>query len=525
MNYRKLLGEPRIMFLLAVIALGCILILMFGFHFGLEFEGGIRIPISLEKPVNQLVMDDIINTIKLRVTKYGMSQVVVKGIGNSEVYVELPQGDNNQVDQIKNILKQQGKFEGIVDGKVAVTGADMMPGSIMQSNPTLQGTDIRWAVSFAITQDAARRFATVVYGKADYPVYMFLDRYENSIVVIKRSDILSGNFSVSETEAIKLLEKAGMKDNDSIRVFVEDDFLSLNQTIASLNSTKQIAIISESADPAVVKLLQTMNYQLINKTPDEMKPSFYDSGDQGLKVNGWGAVNLLSAPVLSKDITQGRVNQFYEVSGFAPRTLSYEKKQAAAVEESKKLKSILSGGALPVRIIIGTPTTIPASLGRDFLNYSMIGAILSALVISLLIFLRYKEPRIVLPIIATILLEMLLTISIVGTVLGTIDLGVMAGVIGATGTGVNDQIVITDEILRGKEEDEDEERGVKVGLGRAFFIVIVGALIAVIALVPLLFSGLVEIMGFALSGIIEVIISTAVTRPAFGKFMEKLFEK
>jgi preprotein translocase subunit SecD len=525
MKYRELLKEWRILLLIAVIILGAVLVLTIGLHFGLEFEGGIRIPITLEKPVDQLVMSDIINTIKLRVTKYGMSQVVVKGIGNSEIYVEVPKGDASYVNEIETLLEQQGKFEGIVDGRVAVSGADIMPGSVMESPPTLQGNNVKWAVSFAITPQAATRFASVVYGKANYPVYMFLDRPDNSILVIKRSDLLYGNLSISEAETISILEKAVVKENDSIPIFIEDDFNLVNSSIASLNSTKKMVIISQEADPAVVSALQKMNYEIANKTPDDMRPNFYSAGTQGMKLNGWGAVNLLSAPVLSQDITGGRVNQFYEVSGFAPSSLTYEKKQAAALAESKKLKSILTGGALPVRILIGTPTTIPPSLGADFLKYSAIGAVLSALAVSLIIFLRYREPRIVLPIIATILLEMILTLSIVGTALGTIDLGVMAGVIGATGTGVNDQIVITDEILSGRQEDEDEERGVKVGIGRAFFIVIVGMLVAVGALIPLLFSGLVEIIGFALAGIIEMIISTGVTRPAFAKFMEKMFEK
>ena len=523
MKYSALLREPRIIVLLAAIAVACILIITQGLHFGLEFEGGVRIPISLEKPVNQLVMSDIVNTIKLRVTKYGMAQVIVKGIGGSEIYVEMPKGDASQVGEIEKILKQQGRFEGIVDGKVAVTGEDMMPGSIREGSPTIQGEDVRWSVSFAINQNAARRFAAVVYGKADYPVYMFLDRYEDAIVIMKRSDLLSSNLSISEGEALRVLEKAGMKENDSIKIFIEEDFATANQTIASLNSTKRRAIIPQEADTAVVRELQGMNYELINKTSDEMRPSFFSAGEEGLRVNSWGAINLLSAPALSKDITEGRINQFYEINGFAPKGLSFEKKRESALAESRKLKSILSGGALPVRIIIGTPTTIPAPLGEEFLKYSAVGAFASALAVSFMIFLRYKEPRIVLPIIATVLLEMSLTLSVVGTVLGTIDLGVMAGVIGATGTGVNDQIIITDEILGGKKEDK--ERSAKAGIARAFFIVITVALISIVAMIPLLFSGLVEIMGYALSVIIEVIIGATITRPAFGKFMEKMFEK
>lgn len=524
MNYRRLLKEWRILLVFAAVAIACILILTVGLHFGLEFEGGVRIPVSFEKPVDQLTMSDIINTIKTRVTKFGMSQVDVTGIGNSEVYVEVPKGDESQIQSIETILQEQGNFEGIVDGRVAVTGADMMPGSIIASNPTLRGNDVQWAVSFAITQDAARNFASVVYGKASYPVYMFLDRPDNAIVVIKRSDLLSGNLSVTESEATKVLEQAGSKQNDSIPIFIEDDFSMVNKTIAALNTTKKIAIVSQNADPAVVKALQDMNYQVINKSQDDMRPSYYINSQGGISVNGWGAISLLSAPLLSPDITEGRVNQFYEINGFAPRSLTYEQKQAAALNESKTIKSILSGGALPVKISIGTPTTIPASLGRDFLNYSILGALLSALVISSMIYLRYREPRIVIPIILTILLEMALTLAVVGTVLGTIDLGVMAGVIGATGTGVNDQIVITDEVLAGRREYGGEERGVKIGIARAFFIVLVGASIAIIALVPLLFSGLVEIIGFALSGIIEVLISTAITRPAYARFIDIMFE-
>ncbi len=98
----------------------------------------------------------------------------------------------------------------------------------------------------------------------------------------------------------------------------------------------------------------------------------------------------------------------------------------------------------------------------------------------------------------------------------------MAGLIGTVGTGVNDQIVIADEIL-GRTGGKKPE--VKTGLGRAFFIVIIGALISVVSMIPLLFfSGLVEIIGFALSVIIGVIIGATITRPAFGAVMERVLE-
>jgi preprotein translocase subunit SecD len=524
MKWGALLREPAIILLIAALAVAGILVAVYGLHFGLEFNGGVRIPITLQKPVDQLVMSDIVNTIKTRATKYGMMQVDVTGVGNSEVYVDIPMVDPATIQDIENILQEQGNFEGIVDGKVAVTGADMMPGSIIESPPTLQGTDVQWAVTFAITQQAATNFANVVYGKSNYPVYMFLDRPENSIVIIKRSDLFYGNVTITEAEAVQILEKAADKQNDSIPVFIEDDFELENSTIAALNTTKKNAIISQDADPLVISALEKMNYNIINETPDDMRPVFYTNSQGEVSVDSWGAVNLLSAPVLSPDITEGRINQFYEINGIAQGS-TYDEKEASATAETKKLKSILTGGALPVRITVGTPTTIQPSLGAQFLQYSAIGVFISAFAVSFAILLRYKEPRIVIPIVLTLFIEMIITLALVGSVLGTIDLGVMAGVIGAAGNSVNDQIVITDELLKGKKESADETKGIKAGIAKAFFIVLVGALTSTVALLPLLFSGLVDITGFAISQMLDVIISIAITRPAFAKFMEKIFEK
>jgi len=310
------------------------------------------------------------------------------------------------------------------------------------------------------------------------------------------------------------------KGNETTPILLIDDFESIKPQLQSLNSTMRKIVLSQDTDKEIVDELVAMNYAIVNKTPDEMKPTLRLSQEGQLSLSYWSAANLLSAPLLSPEITNGRINQFYEINGYAPQVLSLDAKKEYAMNEGKRLKSILSGGALPVQIIIGTPTSIPPYLGEEFLKYSAIGAVASALAVSFIIFLRYRDLKLVLPIIATILLEMTLTLSVVGTVLGTIDLAVMAGVIGATGTGVNDQIIITDELLHRKKGDEEESA--KLGIARAFFIVLTVASISIIAMFPLLFSGLVEIMGYALSVIVEVLIGATITRPAFGAVMEKL---
>ena len=93
----------------------------------------------------------------------------------------------------------------------------------------------------------------------------------------------------------------------------------------------------------------------------------------------------------------------------------------------------------------------------------------------------------------------------------------MAGIIGAIGTGVDAQIVITDEILAQSKSGATLKRK----LGNAFYIIFTNATIAVIAMIPLLFfSGLVEIIGFALSTIFGMFIGALITRPAYGAMVE-----
>ncbi|PIZ91701.1 preprotein translocase subunit SecD, partial [Candidatus Micrarchaeota archaeon CG_4_10_14_0_2_um_filter_55_9] len=84
-------------------------------------------------------------------------------------------------------------------------------------------------------------------------------------------------------------------------------------------------------------------------------------------------------------------------------------------------------------------------------------------------------------------------------------------------------LIITDEMLCGRKEEETTRRDAKERVARAFYVVLTAAGIAVASMLPLLLSGIVEITGFALSTIIGVTIGVLVTRPAYGAFMEVMF--
>ncbi|MFH1285527.1 MAG: hypothetical protein ABIH99_03005 [Candidatus Micrarchaeota archaeon] len=528
---RTLIKDRRIQVILAVVAFSILLLLLRGAHFGIEFEGGTRIPIILEQPVSPDMMDEIVTAIKLRVSAYGMTQVVVRGVGNNEIHVEVPKSDSELVSRLSSILKEEGRFEGIVDGKLAVSDKGVIKGSITKDAAKIINNRVSWSVSFAISQESAQHFAKTVKGKANYPLYMFLDRPEDAVVLITKSELLGGNATLDE-DAKAMVDDALTKDEKILPILVLDNnwealrghFAQTNTSLFTrTNQTK--VILGEKTSESIKNELRALNYTLVEKTEEEMIPE-YSISETKSYLQRWAAVGLQTAPVLTAGVTEGTPSVMYRIDGYASGA-TLRDQQVNAELETKRLKSILSGGALPVEVMLGSITTIPAPLGAEFLRYSGIGAIFALLAVGLIVGLRYASPRVILPIMFICALEMIILVCIIGSV-GTIDLAAMAGIIAAVGSSVDDQIVITDEILKKKQSaggEEESASATKSRLSKALFIVFSRCSVAIIAMVPLLFSGLVEIIGFALATIMGAFLGVLMAAPAYTAIAENLLMK
>ena len=103
--------------------------------------------------------------------------------------------------------------------------------------------------------------------------------------------------------------------------------------------------------------------------------------------------------------------------------------------------------------------------------------------------------------------------------LGSIDLANIAGMIAVIGTGVDAQIIITDEVLT-----RSKDSSMRVKLNSAFYIVWADAALLSIAMLPLLFSpSLVDVVGFAESTIFGALLGAFVTRPAYGAILSRRY--
>jgi len=506
----------RVAALLAIVLLSAFSIWSNGVKFGIDFSGGVRIPILLEQPVDSVTMEEMVSTIKTRAASFGLTEVKVRPIGDSEIYVELPQSSPQLIKDVEDILSQQGAYQGVVDGKVAITGSEIYSGSIYRVPAQyLQGAD--WGVSFTVTQAGANNFAQVALGKANYPLYMFLDRPQNAIIVINESELMAGAKKqltpVSRAKALELVASAMALEGDNITVYVEEDIADNFTLVPKNNKTKAFVT---SGSPIAPKLAAA-GFDVYERSGEEMTPSYVvqPASPTSDAVTTWKAVGLLSAPRLVASVTEGIPNFGYTINGPAQGDSAIARANDALKKE-RDLQSLLKGGALPVQITIGSKTIVPAPLGEEFLRLSLIGIAFALAVVSLMVAIRYRNLKIVAPMMFISFAEILIMMAVIGSF--TIDLAAMAGILAAIGVSVDAQIIVTDELL--KKEEESKKR-----IDKAFTIITTSVMVAVVAMLPLLLlSGLVEIIGFATSTVLGSLLGLFISRPAYGAIAERIFE-
>lgn len=514
--------DRRIWPLIIIVVALLILDIHFGIHFGIEFVGGTQIPITLEHPVNVTAMSSLISALQQRVSTFGLKEITVEGVGSSEVYLTIPTVSPAEINQTIDIIQSQGKFDGVVSGKEAINGSDILKGSIGQLSPTVSNNTVTWSVTFFITQPASVSFSKVVFGQANQPLYMYLDRPQSAIILVNNSQLSNTSLGITPSIALGSMESAlrlGTGNTTIPIIAVQDTNVSIGGAEKFLTSNKgkyQQVFASANLNSSLIDFARAQNYTVKLESLKNMTPSYTKLSVNQTILQSWPLVGLLSAPILNPSITNGTTSQSYQISGVSP-TSTLREETAFATNQTKTIASILNGGALPVAIIAGTPTTIPPTLGQRFLYISGIIGLIAVSLVSIFIVIRYKRLFLVVPIILTTLVELFIIISIIGLV-GTIDLSAVAGMIAVVGTGVDAQIIITDEMLG----HGDTGGSARMVLGNAFYIIWTDAALLIIAMLPLFFStSLVTVVGFSESTIIGALLGVLVTRPAYSAILER----
>lgn len=192
-----------------------------------------------------------------------------------------------------------------------------------------------------------------------------------------------------------------------------------------------------------------------------------------------------------------------------------------ALNQMKGFQTVLITGSLPVKLEVVKMDIVSPTLGETFLTSALIALLAALLAVGAVVFIRYRKLSLAAPILVTGLSEVLIILGFAALIRWNLDLAALAGILAAVGTGVDDQLVITDEALRGEKLAKNWKQRMK----NAFFIIMAAYFTTVVAMLPLWWMGAGLIRGFALTTIAGVTFGVLITRPAYAKVIEILLRK
>jgi preprotein translocase subunit SecD len=190
------------------------------------------------------------------------------------------------------------------------------------------------------------------------------------------------------------------------------------------------------------------------------------------------------------------------------------------VSDAQEIKLNLESGALPTRLDIQSELFLAPSLAQQFKPLALLTGLIAWLVVSGVIFYRYREARVAIPMLLTAGAEVFILLGFAATVGLALNLSHIAGLIAVIGTGVDDLVIIADEILQRGEISTG--RVFQNRFRKAFWVIGAAAATTIIAMSPLAVLSLGELQGFAIVTIVGVLIGVLITRPAYGDVLRNL---
>ncbi len=306
-----------------------------------------------------------------------------------------------------------------------------------------------------------------------------------------------------------------------------------NQTVF-IGGEKDITSVSRSGQESFIEQCQQvsggyactfrftiyLSQEAAQRHADITKTLSVDTTQQGRYLNETLDLYLDDLPVdslLIGESLKGRVTTQVSISGPGSGATRDEAFKDAE-EKMNKLQTILITGSLPYQLEIVKLDTISPNLGKEFTRNIVLLALIVFLIISVVLFVKYRKIKITLSVIMTMFSEAFITLGVAALISWNLDAPSIAGIIAGMGTGVNDQIVIIDESVSNRHISMKER------IKRALFIIIGAFFTIIAAMLPLFWAGAGMLKGFALTTIIGVSVGILITRPAFASIIRKMEE-
>ena len=449
-------------------------------QFGIDLVGGTRVLLKPKGNVTDAMIQQAIATLETRINVFGLKEAKLQSIrdfaGNNYIQIEMAGGSK---EEIENLLAKQGKFEGKIPKLVAFTNNSgklnleksyviNLKDEKLEINETLlkinESSKIE-GIDFQLTNftnDSAVLLFTVFTGKDIQSVCL----QDQPGICVSRIVMVKGGYEFN------------------FQVFITKEGA---ENFAKV--TKDMKVITDPNTGS--KYLESKIFLFLDE-------------------------NLITELSISSEL-KGQAYTTPAITGF-------RQTRDEALKEQLMLKSILQSGALPVSLELSRTDQISPAFGREFFEATLIAVVVASIIVSIVLYIRYRSLKILIPNMLWSIFELTITLGAAALIKWTLDLASIAGIIAAIGTGTNDQIMIIDEILGGGTAEERKIYSLKQRIKRAFFIIFSSSATIIAAVVPMMFIGIGAMKGFAVTTLLGVFIGVVITRPAFALVAERLLE-
>lgn len=540
----SLLKNPRVMILILVIIFCLGLIFINGGHeddgflpgtnikLGLDFEGGTLLQVELSEEVSTDQINRIANIISQRIdARY---DATITPIGNKFIAIQLSETSASEIEKIESRIRQQGQFEAAINGQTIFTGDQII--KILRGDTSFGvyqlGGTYEWRLPFVLNEKATESFkektfhqcSAVSFTTTGQPIYncertiFFLDKPESIVIIsedqynLDRDYLFLGDRRLSipaQTDIDELIE------DSQVDVIIYNEDINLEQ-INSISEEKEInnIIISNDLTSDLNTLLFANGYNV--EISNDSTPVI------------WNVLGGRQIIALTEGITNENVGSLEEATSFSTLYITGQRTSFEEAEEDlEELAILLESGSLPTPVKSISRETISASLGESFKGLVLIMGIVAFIIVGIIIALRYKNIQLIIPIFVIGASEVLINLGFIALWGRPLDLAAFAGLIAAIGTGIDSEIVITDEIMRkGKQVKESAIGRAKAAL----FIIMTSAFTIISVMFPIIafsraYPGIEKLYGFAIVAIVGALIGVFVTRPAFTAIIQKIAGK
>ncbi len=437
-------------------------------HWGMDIIGGTRILLKPKEKVSEETLANLVSILDKRINTYGLKEARVQPVqefsGDKYVQVEMAGGSRKD---IEDVLSKQGKFEGKVT----------KPVNFSNGTAKLLGKSVEFSAGDILVDGKTVRVNDSI---AIEGIGIELVNFTNSSALFYTS-VYSG----ADIKYVCIQEQSGVCFS-RVQPYPAGGF----------EFTFQVFVTNEGAQ-RFAKV--TADSQKVGGSLDSRLILFLDGSEVSI-------LNIDSG-LAGVELTQP------QITGVRPDVES-------ANAEKLSLQTILQSGALPVPLEIVKVDQVSAKLGASFLNSTIIAALIGGVAVGLVLFIRYRDFKVILPALFTSFAEVVIIFAVSILINWTIDLPALAGIMATIGTGVDAQIMIIDELKRRQKEMLTLKQKIK----KAFFMIWGSGATVLAAMIPLMVVGIGGVRGFAITTMIGVLIGIVIARPAFGKIAEYIVE-